>query len=436
MSPLSPGTQTSLEALARDVAACAGVKVAAVWVADEAARTLAVAAAAGDDAGSLPLVTLAYSLGGVGWVAANRQALEVADVFTDPRFVGLDWRQIHGLSSFFGLPLVIQDRLHGVLALDGPAPITLTAAQRDQLADLATRAATLLDDAHRQEEARRQEAALAASHAEVAARVREMSALITVAGVLGTTTDLPEGLRLICREVARLTAADTAAAYLLDRQRNEAFPVAGYRIPEEVRKGLAGARMPLGDTRFADTLFAERRVVWSDDAPHDPRFANSFFLRFPHRSCVLIPLVAKTNVSGVVHLVWWTQARPLSVSEAALLQAIGQQAGVLLDNARLFEAERRAEALRAATSLANAAAHEINNPLSIIVGNLQMLERASGPDPSRRIARALDAAARIEEIVRRMSHITRLENVEDRGHLPPMLDLRRSSDAPPPSDAP
>jgi len=77
----------------------------------------------------------------------------------------------------------------------GPASITLTAAQRDQLADLTRRAATLLDDAHRQEEVRRQEAALAASRAEVAARVRKMSTLIAVARVLGTTTGLPESLR-------------------------------------------------------------------------------------------------------------------------------------------------------------------------------------------------------------------------------------------------
>lgn len=95
--------------------------------------------------------------------------------------------------------------------------------------------------------------------------------------------------------------------------------------------GLVGARLPVGGTRFAATLFEERRLVWSDDAP------------LPHQSCVLIPLVAKANVSGVLHLIWWTQARRLGATEVALLQAIGQQAG--------------------ATSLANAAAHEINNPL-------------------------------------------------------------------------
>ena len=46
---------------------------------------------------------------------------------------------------------------------------------------------------------------------------------------------------------------------------------------------------------------------------------------------------------------------------------------------RADEAERRAETLRAVAQLANAAAHEINNPLAVIVGRLELLRR----DPTR-----------------------------------------------------
>jgi GAF domain-containing protein len=248
-----------------------------------------------------------------------------------------------------------------------------------------------------------------------------------VAAVLGGAVDLAETLRRICRELAAVTAADTVGAYLLDPQRNEVYPVAGYHVPEAVRKGLAGARLAVGDTRFGDLLFREQRLIWSDDAPHDERFVNAFFARFPHQSCALVPVLAKASMPGVLHLIWWTQVRRLSANEIALLQAIGQQAGVMLDNARLLEAERRAEALRAATSLTNAAAHEINNPLAVIVGNLELMTR-DGYGDARRRARILTAAKRIEDIVRRMSRITRLANMKTSGQLPPMLDLRKSSE--------
>jgi GAF domain-containing protein len=418
---------TTLGAIADEAAGFAGAKVAAIWIADDVARTLTVAAVGGDDAGSLPLATLPYGHGGVGWVAAHREVLHVGNVFADSRFVGLDWRRSHRLSSFLGLPLIVEDRLHGVLALDGSAPMILTATQLDQLADLARRAATILDDSRRHEELRRREAEIAATRAEAAARARELSALIAVAAVLGGAADLAEALRRICRELAAVTAADTVGAYLLDPQRNEVYPVAGYHVPEAVRKGLAGARLAVGDTRFGDLLFREQRLIWSDDAPHDERFVNAFFARFPHQSCAFVPVLAKASMPGVLHLIWWTQVRRLSANEIALLQAIGQQAGVMLDNARLLEAERRAEALRAATSLANAAAHEINNPLAVIVGNLELMTR-DGYGDARRLERVLAAAKRIADIVRRMSRITRLANIETSGQLPPMLDLRRSSD--------
>lgn len=128
---------STLGAIADEAAGLAGAKVAAVWIADDVARTLTVAAVGGDDAGSLPLATLPYGHGGVGWVAGHREVLHVGNVFADARFVGLDWRRSHRLSSFLGLPLIVEDRLHGVLALDGSAPMILTATQLDQLADLA-----------------------------------------------------------------------------------------------------------------------------------------------------------------------------------------------------------------------------------------------------------------------------------------------------------
>jgi GAF domain-containing protein len=419
-APLPSDSRRGLEDIAREVAAFASVPVVAIWATDDTTRTLAVAAVAGPEAGSLPLATLPLGLGGVGWVATHRTPLQVADVFTDTRFVGLDWRRSHRLSSFYAVPIVLGERLFGVLALDGRAPIVLTAAQRERLAELTTRAAGVLDDAHRKAEAQRRHEELAASQAQLAARVREMHALITVADVIGTITDPVEALRLICRELARLTGADTVAAYRLDPEGGTVYAVAGYHVPAAARAALAGLRLPLTDIRFGRALFGEQQVVWSDDASNDARFANSFFERFPHRSCALIPLRDDHETSGVLHLVWWTQARRFEEHELALLQAIGHQTSVVLRNARLV-------GLRAVTRLANAAAHEINNPLAIIVGHVQLLARKTPGLDRQRLDPILAAADRIRDIVGRLTRITRLQDLESHANLPPTLDLRRSS---------
>jgi PAS domain S-box-containing protein len=101
----------------------------------------------------------------------------------------------------------------------------------------------------------------------------------------------------------------------------------------------------------------------------------------------------------------------------------------ITDRKRAERAEREALALRSVARLANAAGHEINNPLTVVIGALQLLTKRDDIDESSRgwITRALEAAADINHIVRRMGHITRLETVDQAPNLPEMLDIRKSS---------
>lgn len=102
-----------------------------------------------------------------------------------------------------------------------------------------------------------------------------------------------------------------------------------------------------------------------------------------------------------------------------------------IERERLERAAREAEALRSVARLANAAAQEINDPLMVILGTLELLERRAAPDTaSWGVPRALAAVERIREIIHRMMHITRFEVVNQPPTLPEMLDLRKSSDDP------
>src|SRR5262245_1238607 len=94
---------------------------------------------------------------------------------------------------------------------------------------------------------------------------------------------------------------------------------------------------------------------------------------------------------------------------------------------RAVEAERRAETLRAVAQLANAAAHEINNPLAVIVGRLELLRRDLTPEQQAKLNPIVESSRQIAKIITHMGRMTRLETLDD---LPasPMLDLRRSSE--------
>jgi len=103
------------------------------------------------------------------------------------------------------------------------------------------------------------------------------------------------------------------------------------------------------------------------------------------------------------------------------------------DRDRAEAAQREAEALRAVASLANAAAHEINNPLAVIAGHLAVLEKrlTGSPEFGRRLEKMSKACRRISEMIEHMGRVTRLELYQLSPGLPPTLDLRRSSEAPP-----
>ena len=95
---------------------------------------------------------------------------------------------------------------------------------------------------------------------------------------------------------------------------------------------------------------------------------------------------------------------------------------------RVEEAARQTEVLLSVARLANAAAHEIYNPLTAIMVPLQLLaiEHPAGSNSSKRLKLALESAERIRLIVARMQQVTRLEVADQPAGLPERLDLLKS----------
>jgi PAS domain S-box-containing protein len=123
----------------------------------------------------------------------------------------------------------------------------------------------------------------------------------------------------------------------------------------------------------------------------------------------------------------------VSVTVSPIRDADGWVVGassIARDITRRKEAEaaiRERDILRYVASLAAAAAHEINNPLAAVMGHAQLLADKVDAKGHGHIDEILEALSRIQEIVTRMSHVTRIELSEKALNLPEMLDLSRSS---------
>ena len=92
-------------------------------------------------------------------------------------------------------------------------------------------------------------------------------------------------------------------------------------------------------------------------------------------------------------------------------------------------ANRETSELRATTLLARAAAHEINNPLAVVLGYLQLMGARVAPDTKEAgwIRQMTDACGRIRDAVGRFNSITKIEATTPVGGGPAMLDTARSS---------
>jgi len=130
------------------------------------------------------------------------------------------------------------------------------------------------------------------------------------------------------------------------------------------------------------------------------------------------------------------EALPVLAGELLPIDVQGFREGAMediTDRRRAEAAERQAETLRYVAHLASAAAHEINNPLAVITGRLELVRRrlAGNNDALAKMDAALDAARRIAEIIAHMGRITRLEVYGQTPSVPPMLDIRGSGPSEP-----
>src|SRR5262249_41034904 len=121
-------------------------------------------------------------------------------------------------------------------------------------------------------------------------RLRETAVLLEVARVASSTTDFAEALRLICRELARLTGAETVAAYAPPPAGRRRVPFAACHVPKPRLAVLSTSALAVAEQRGFDAVCRSGHIIWSADLPRAPRFSVELFRRFPHQSGLVIPL--------------------------------------------------------------------------------------------------------------------------------------------------
>jgi len=129
----------------------------------------------------------------------------------------------------------------------------------------------------------------------------------------------------------------------------------------------------------------------SGDVTSDPRLTGLCRQRAGY-ACAAVPLLAKERTLGLLYVAS-RRTGEFAESEMALLRSVGAQIGVAVENMRLREEARRAEAL---STLIQEMHHRIKNNLQT-VADLLSLEMSASPSPAARKS-LRDSISRIKSI--------------------------------------
>ena len=376
-----------------------------------------------------PSLTLPAGTGASALAIRERCPVTTTDILTDPRITLLaDLRaHIEGSPhrSVMSVPLVVKDVVIGALAVADRAGRIFEAEDIRIAQAFADQAALALDNARLYEEAHQ--------------RVRHLDSLRDVVEQILVPISLEERLTVIAGKAAELFGADRATIALRDGERDALVIRAGHGLAEgEVGRELrpdAGALSLAAATRagalvndyqawpqrdpyvIADVRGAAR--LGRDRLPvDDPRPAHRRHLgRPPHgRSS---GSYAPTSTASRA---WPSPLRSPSSTAASTKSSRSACAS----SRRLRRSSCRRGKLSAVGQLVSGVAHELNNPLSVILGYAQLLAARDLPAELRRpVEMMLAQGARMAKIVQSLLLFSRQRKAE-RG----AVDVREAIEQP------
>ena len=217
---------------------------------------------------------------------------------------------------------------------------------------------------------------------ELQQRSRDLTQLYRASQKLAATLDLRQVMQRLLQLVTEIVGAQGCSVWLWNEEHADELICQAVFHPG-LEHPPTGVRLPSGQG-VVGWVAQNGKTARVSRAPQDLRFFPGVDAQTGFRtlSLLAVPLRVQDAVIGAMEVVNKLKGE-FDEHDQALLEMLANAAAIAIDNARLVEALRRSNAELEARNqdldaFAHTVAHDLKNPMGLIVGFAELLQR--GPD--------------------------------------------------------
>ncbi len=258
----------------------------------------------------------------------NRKPVLIDDIYADDP-AAVSFRQIRGeyldtvfkaTRSWMGIPMMVKDRIIGVLTLDHREPGFYKTHHVELGQAFANQAALEYENAR--------------LYSETIKKADELKTMFAVQQAITSRLDLASVLQLIADESRRLTNSVSTAVLLVEGDELVFSVDSG----EDFSK-MIGSRVPIDKTILGRHLLQGRSVIFKNE-PGDTGTDMGIISDTRVRTYLIVPLIAGTKPVGIISAVS-NKTDEFDQEDERILNMFASSAVIGIENARMYEDEKR-----------------------------------------------------------------------------------------------